>query len=82
MKLSEAVSKRICELCEQKGLSHYKLSKLSSVRESTISSLVNCKYTNIKLVSIMQLCIGFGITIKEFFDSPIFDSDTIHKGIL
>ena len=77
MELNEAVSKRISELCKERGLTQYALYKLTGVPQSTISTIINCRFPGMKLRIIYEICDGLGITIKEFFDSPIFDRENI-----
>ena len=72
MKLNEAVSKRITELCKQRRMSQYALSLKSGVPQSTLSTIINCTFPSVKLRIIYEVCEGFEIAIGEFFDSPPF----------
>ncbi|MDY4222368.1 MAG: helix-turn-helix transcriptional regulator [Candidatus Faecousia sp.] len=73
MKLNEAVSQRIQELLDQQGMTQYQLFTKSGVPKSTISNLIHCSYDSVKLRIIHELCQGFGISIVEFFQSPLFE---------
>lgn len=73
MKTKEAIAKRIIELCEERNVSINALANISGVPSSTIYSMLNEKSKNPGAVSIKKLCDGLEITIREFFDSPIFD---------
>lgn len=77
MHLNEAVSKRICELCEQMGLSQYQLSMKSGVPQSTLSTIINCSFPSMKMRIIYEICEGLEITLKDFFDSPLFDRENL-----
>lgn len=77
MELNEAVSKRISELCKERELTQYALYKLTGVPQSTLSTIINCRFPGMKLRIIYEICDGLGITLKEFFDSPIFDRENI-----
>lgn len=77
MKLNEAVSKRITELCNDRGLTQYALHRLSGVPQSTISTIINCKFPGMKLQVIYELCEGLEISLTEFFSSPLFERDNI-----
>ncbi len=68
MLLKEAVAKRIRELIKENNLNQYKLSKLSGVAESTISTILNADTKTIKLSTIYELCAGLGIELHEFFN--------------
>jgi transcriptional regulator with XRE-family HTH domain len=73
MKAKEAVSRRILELCEDRGIAINALATVSGVSPSTIYSMLNKKSMNPGIVSIKKLCDGLDISIRQFFDSPLFD---------
>lgn len=72
MNVSEAVAKRINELCKQNGITVNKLSTMSAVTQSTVNDIVNGKAKNIGIVTIKKLCDGLQISLIEFFDTPYF----------
>lgn len=73
MKIKEAVEKRILELCEQRKIAVNTLANISGVSPSTIYSMLNEKSKNPGVVSIQKICDGLDISIREFFNSDIFD---------
>ena len=73
MNTKEAVALRIVELCNQRNIAINALANISGVAPSTIYSMLNEKSQNPRVVSIKKLCDGLDITLREFFDSPIFD---------
>lgn len=73
MNTKEAVAKRILELCEARGLAVNALANISGVAPSTIYSMLNEKSQNPGVVSLKKLCDGLEISLREFFDSDIFD---------
>ena len=73
MKLQEAVAKRILEYCEERKITPNKLCTMSGIIQSTVNSIFSGRSQNPKLGTIQCLCEGLGITLKEFFDSPLFD---------
>ena len=73
MNTKEAIAKRIIELCEQRNMAINALANVSGVSPSTVYSMLNEKSQNPGVVSIKKLCDGLEITLREFFDSPIFD---------
>lgn len=77
MQLNEAVSKRLDELLTECGMTKYQLFMKSGVPKSSISNIVNCAYESVKLRVIHELCQGLGISISEFFDSPLFSEDNL-----
>ena len=77
MQLNEAISKRITQLCKQRNLTQYGLSVKSGVPQSTLSTIINCTFPSMKVRIIYEICEGLEITLKDFFDSPLFDRENI-----
>ena len=73
MNTKEAVAKRIIELCDERNIAINALSNYAGVSPSTVYSMLNEKSQNPGVVSIKKLCDGLDISLREFFDSPIFD---------
>lgn len=67
-----AVKERLLQLLEVKKLSIHKLSLESGVSPSTIKNILYGKSVNPGVVTIKMLCDGFGITLKDFFESEKF----------
>lgn len=70
--MREAVIKRLLELIREKQITVNKLANLSAVPPSTVKNIFNGKSKNPGIVTLKLLCDGMGITITDFFDSPIF----------
>ena len=77
MKLNRAVSKRLLQLLDEKGMTQYQLYVKSGVPKSTIVNVVNCSYDSVKLRVIHEMCQGMGIGLDVFFASPFFDEDNL-----
>lgn len=73
MRTKEAVAQRILELCRERNIAVNALANISGVSPSTIYSMLNQKSRNPGVVSIKKICDGLEITVREFFDSPLFD---------
>ena len=73
MKIKEAVAQRIINLCKERNIAVNALGNLSGINPSTIYSMLNEKSNNPGIVTIHQVCDGLEISLREFFDSPIFD---------
>lgn len=73
MLIKEAVEKRIVELCNQKGIAINALANISGVSPSTVYSILKEKSQNPGVCSIKKICDGLDISIREFFDSDLFD---------
>lgn len=72
MTVGEAVRLRISELCQARNLSFNKLSMMSGVTQSTLNNIVSGRNNSATVATVQKLCDGLGITIEEFFTSPLF----------
>ena len=77
MKLNEAISKRLCELLDEKGMTAYGLFIKSGVSQSTISDLKKMNNSGVNLRILYEICEGLEISLLEFFDSKLFDRENI-----
>ena len=73
MNTKEAVAIRIIELCKERNIAINSLANISGVSPSTVYSMLNEKSQNPGVVSIKKFCDGFEISLREFFDSSVFD---------
>ncbi len=73
MRTKEAIAARIIELCNQRKIAVNALANISGVPPSTIYSMLNQKSKNPGVVSIKKICDGLDISVREFFDSDLFD---------
>ncbi|MCC8059980.1 MAG: helix-turn-helix domain-containing protein [Clostridiales bacterium] len=74
MTICEATSYRIAELCRKKNLTGYFVSYRAGMPPSTYKSIMNGKSKNPGIVNINKIADGLGVTIREFYDSEIFDN--------
>ena len=72
MGISEVVSERIIQLCEERNITVNKLCTISGVTQSTVNCIVNHHVKNIGIVTTKKLCDGLDITITEFFNTEKF----------
>lgn len=73
MNIKEAVEKRIIQLCNERKIAINALANISGVSPSTVYSILNTKSMNPGVVSIKKICDGLEISIREFFNSELFD---------
>ena len=73
MTLLEATRKRINELCKVNNMNINQLAIASGINPSTIRSIFKVIRKAPSSDTIHYICIGFGISIKEFYDSKLFD---------
>lgn len=70
----KALMKRINELCNEKEMTYYGLSYKSAVPITTLLHIMDGSTKNPGIFTIMKLCDGLGVTLKEFFDSVMFET--------
>ena len=73
MHIKEAVVRRFQDLCREPGIKYNELATHSGVTPSTVYSMMDERRRDISIVTIKKLCDGLGISIPEFFTSPIFE---------
>ena len=70
MTYSDAVIKRLTELCTEKNITINKLATLSGITQSTVENIMSGKTKNPKLKTLHKLAIGLGLTVSELLDFP------------
>lgn len=72
MQEQQILSNRIEVLCRQKGMSYYTLSYKAAVPMTTLMHIINCSTKNPGIFTIIKICNGLNVTLKEFFDTEEF----------
>lgn len=75
MKTTEAVTKRILDLCKERDITPNKLGTLAGLDPSTITSIFYGKSKNPGIVTIKTICDGLEISLFDFFDDEMFKSN-------
>lgn len=63
MKINELISIRI-----------NKLASICCITQSTVQHLAYGRSKNLKMLTIVRICDGIGISLKEFFDDETFNN--------
>lgn len=66
------LANRINELCKEQGISYYTLSYKSTVPLTTLLHIVDGSTQNPGIMTIIKICEGLDISLKEFFDTEDF----------
>ena len=74
MNAKTAVARRIHALCLERDIAINALANQCGIAPSTIYSMLNTKSKNPGIVSIQKICDGLEISVREFFDDPLFDN--------
>lgn len=72
MRPQEILSKRIEDLCNERGMSYYALSYKSAVPITTLLHIVDGSTKKPGIFTICKICSGFDITVQQFFESEDF----------
>lgn len=70
MTCSDALRKRISELCKKRNITTNHLAEMAGLRQSTVDAVVRGVTKNPGLKSIYQIATGFSMTLSEFLDFP------------
>lgn len=73
MLLPDAIKLRILEILDKNDLSAYKLSYQGGISPSNISDVLRGKVSEPTISTILHICEGANITLKDFFDSELFN---------
>jgi len=72
MRISEAISKKLNNICKERNISVNKLANMSLLTQSTVEHLVNGDSKNPKLLTIIRICDGLDMSLQEFFADDLF----------
>ena len=74
MNAKDAVARRIQVLCAQRSITVNELANRCGVTPSTIYSMLNQKSKNPGVVSVQKICDGLDISVRPFFNDPLFEN--------
>lgn len=78
MSYCKAVARRITKLLKEKNMSIYRLEINGNLLHGTIANIMTAKNKNVTLRILSQICLGLDITLKDFFDDPLFDLENFN----
>ena len=81
MKSQDAVRQRIIELANERNLSMNKIAGNCFINTSTLIRLLNGHSKKSEIATISKICYGIGISVREFFNSPLFDNVNDIEGL-
>ncbi len=73
MTLTQAIAERVANLLTQRSYSQYELFKRGGVPRSTLCDVIHNKKKRVSTETIYQICATLEISLKDFFDDPLFD---------
>lgn len=70
--IHNALATRLIELADERDRTVTEIARRGGIKQSTISEILNGRSKHPKVSTIQAYCNGCGITLSEFFDSPLF----------
>ena len=77
MTVNDAVAKRILKLLQENNMSQYRLEQKSGIQHGSMQCIMNGRNKTVTLSTIMMLAKGFDISLTEFLDDEIFNSEEL-----
>lgn len=77
MFLSSAIKIRIEQLCKERNITINKLCTICGITQSTLANITSRPNTNLTILTIMRICRELNINISDFFNSSLFNIDTL-----
>lgn len=74
MKLEEAITKRIYDLCNERGIAPNKLATMAGMPSSTIRCIFYGRSKNPGTRTLLDICQALDITLFDFFNDPVFQT--------
>lgn len=73
MTYSEAIAKRISQICKDNKITINKLATLSGLRQSTLENIVKGNTKNPTLRTLHRIAVGLNMTVAELLDFEIMN---------
>ncbi len=74
MTLTDAIQKRIHELCLEHKITINKLSIICGITQSTLNNIFSRENNKPTVSTIKKICDGLNISLVEFFDTDYFNN--------
>ena len=75
--VAKAVSARVRELLKEKGMSIYRLEKITAMSHNSMQTVMRADNNSVNLKIVLLLIRGLEISAKDFFDSPLFEDEDL-----
>lgn len=77
MNIANATAKRVSELLVEKKMTQYRLAKITCISDQTLLDLLHNRTKDINSSTVFLIASAFGLTMQEFYASPLFDPKNI-----
>lgn len=76
--VNRAVALRVCQLLKERNITQYRLAMNSGVTHSTLKNIIHETVKDNLLSTVILIASGFGMTVSEFLDSPLFLAENLN----
>ncbi len=77
MTVNDVVAQRIRNLLQQKNMTQYRLEQNSHIQHGSMACILNGRNKTVTLSTVMMIAKGFGMSVLEFLDDPLFTSEEL-----
>ena len=77
MTVNNAVAKRISALLREKNMSQYRLEQRTGIQHGSMQCIMNGRNKTVTLSTVIMIARGFDISLTEFLDDEIFQSEEL-----
>ncbi len=70
--INKAVALRVSKLLDEKGMTKYRLEKITGLSHSTFTRIFNEINNDIMMSTILRIISALDMTVQEFFDDELF----------
>lgn len=77
MNISTATAKRISQLLKEKNFTQYRLAKETCISGQALRDILHFRTKDINSSTVFLIATAFGMTMEEFYASPLFNPDNI-----
>mgnify|MGYP003276649601 CR=1 FL=1 len=74
MTTKQAITNRLLQLCNERGIAPNELANIVGINPSTIYSILGTKSNNPGVITIKKICDALELTLGAFFSTPEFDA--------
>lgn len=77
MNIANATAKRVSELLHKYNMTQYRLAKITCISNRALIEIMKNRTKDINSSTVFLIASAFGLTMQEFYASPLFNPDNI-----
>jgi len=77
MNIAIATAQRISELLNKNKMTQYRLAKITCISNRALIEIMKHRTKDINSSTVFLIASAFGLTMQEFYNSPLFDPANI-----